>query len=118
MKKSISWVVAILLVFGLSAQRAGAQDIAPSQSLKKVKTENESTIYSFNYPSVNARGEETVLSSALIAWTPSFRHDEDSIESVHIFCHVTITDDKERPSSRATRCHVPSSSPPTTRATA
>ncbi len=99
MKKSISWVVAILLVFGLSAQRAGAQDIAPSQSLKKVKTENESTIYSFNYPSVNARGEETVLSSALIAWTPSFRHDDDSIESVHIFCHVTITDDKERPSA-------------------
>ena len=71
----------------------------PSQTLTEIKKMGECTVYTFNYPSINAAGEPTVLSSALFAWTPTNRQEKDSIESLHIFCHITITADSERPST-------------------
>ena len=60
-----------------------------------------STVYSFNYPTINTAGERIVLSSALIAWTPTDdRQESDSIETIHIYSHATIGSDEERPSSQ------------------
>ena len=78
---------------------ATAQTVEPSQTLTKIMKIGDCSVYSFNYPSVNAAGEQTTLSSALFAWTPSKRQTTDSIESLHIFCHITITADYERPST-------------------
>jgi len=78
---------------------ATAQAIEPSQTLTKIRKEGDCTVYTFNYPTVNEAGEPTVLSSALFAWTPTSRQETDSIESLHIFCHITITADYERPST-------------------
>ena len=60
-----------------------------------------STVYSFNYPTINTAGERIVLSSALIAWTPTDdRQESDSIETIHIYSHATIGSDEERPTSQ------------------
>lgn len=78
---------------------ADAPSAQPSDTLTFISSESKSKIYSFNYPSVNADGNPIVLSSALIAWTPNDRDVTDSIESVHIFNHITIGADKQRPST-------------------
>jgi len=71
----------------------------PSKSLSFLSKKNNCTAYSFNYPSISASGDSTILSSALFAWTPSDRVDTDSIESLHIYCHITLGADRERPST-------------------
>ena len=94
----IDILVALLLI----AQGGWAQEATnaqPSESLTEIAKSDNCTVYSFNYPSVSVNGEQTVLSSALFAWTPSDRQKTDSIESLHIFCHITITADYERPST-------------------
>ena len=94
----IDILVALLLI----AQGGWAQETTnaqPSESLTEIAKSDNCTVYSFNYPSVSINGEQTVLSSALFAWTPSDRQKTDSIESLHIFCHITITADYERPST-------------------
>jgi hypothetical protein len=96
MKKMIRCAMAVFL---LTAQGAWAQTVEPSQTLTELTKMNHCTVYSFNYPSVSATGEPTVLSSALFAWTPSDRQATDSIESLHIFSHITITADDERPTT-------------------
>ena len=90
-------LTAATLICGLNI--ATAQTVEPSQTLTMMKKVGDCSVYSFNYPSVNAAGEPVVLSSALFAWTPSKRETTDSIESLHIYSHVTITADYERPST-------------------
>lgn len=80
------------------AQGAWAQ-AEPSERLTRLLAPGTSTVYAFNYPTVNTAGERIVLSSALIAWTPTERQEEDCIESVHIYSHATIGADEERPTS-------------------
>ena len=72
-----------------------------SEKLKFEKNSsiNESTIYSFEYPSKSYTGEDILLSAKLIAWTPADRQVDDKIESVHIFNHITITADRECPTT-------------------
>lgn len=91
-------MVALLLV----VPGAWAQDAEPSVKLTEIAKMGNCTVYSFNYPSVSATGKPTVLSSALFAWTPADRQPTDSIESLHIFSHITIASDNERPSTTAT----------------
>ena len=76
---------------------ATAQAIEPSQTLTKIRKEGDCTVYTFNYPTVNEAGEPTVLSSALFAWTPTSRQETDSIESLHIFCHIIPVDKRYDP---------------------
>ena len=64
---------------------------------------SEATIYSFEYPSKSYNGEEILLSAKLISWTPKDRMADDKIESVHIFNHITITDDRECPTTSITQ---------------
>ena len=71
----------------------------PSQTLTEITKTDKCTVYSFNYPSISATGEPTVLSAALFAWTPADRQETDSIESLHIVSHITLTADNERPST-------------------
>ena len=71
----------------------------PSERLTRLRLPGTSTVYTFNYPTVNTAGDRIVLSSALIAWTPTDRQEDDSIESVHIYSHATIGADEERPST-------------------
>ena len=73
-----------------------AQTVEPSQTLTEIVKKKDCTVFTFNYPSVSAAGEETVLSSALFAWTPSDRQEAGGIESLHIYSHITVTADKER----------------------
>ena len=68
-------MIALLLM----TQGAWAQTAEPSSSLTEITKMGNCTVYSFNYPSVSATGELTVLSSALFAWTPTDRQETDSI---------------------------------------
>lgn len=76
-----------------------AQNAEPSERLERLLKPGTSTVYYFNYPTVNSAGEYIVLSSALVAWTPNDRQQSDSIESVHVYSHATIGADEERPTS-------------------
>ena len=78
---------------------AKAQGTEVSNDLKEVYKSGEALFYRFNYPSKSATGEDVVLSSLLIAWMPSKPAATDSIESLHIYSHYTITADQECPSS-------------------
>ena len=64
MKTRTILLLALLLAIG---QRAWAQ---ASESLTFVDKNNWTSLYTFNYPSVGANGEDVVLSAALVAWTP------------------------------------------------
>ena len=88
-----------LIIVLLSSFASGAWAAEVSDSLKFLKILNEATTYVFNYPSKNAAGEDVVLSSALVAWTPKEPKETDGIESLHIYSHFTITADNECPSS-------------------
>ena len=81
------------------AQGAWAQQAEPSERLTRLYQLGVSTAYTFNYPTVNTAGERIVLSSALVAWTPDWPLEEDSIESIHIYSHATIGSDEERPTT-------------------
>ena len=72
-----------------------------SESLKfeKNSSANDAAIYSFEYPSMSYTGEEILLSAKLIAWTLADRQADDKIESVQIFNHITITADRECPTT-------------------
>lgn len=96
MEKVKQWMMAALLLFTQGAWADDAVTVEPSQTLTEIRKSGDCTVYSFNYPSVSSTGEKTVLSSALFAWTPSDRQTTDSIESLHIFSHITITADEER----------------------
>lgn len=69
----------LLLALLAIVQAAWAQSPEPSTELTKLSQFMYGTTYSFNYPSVNEAGEPIVLSSALIARTPTDRVETDSI---------------------------------------
>ena len=89
----------ILALLCAVVQATWAQPAEPSERLTRLLLPGTSTVYSFNYPTVNSAGDRIVLSSALIAWTPTDQQESDSIESVHIYSHATIGADEERPTS-------------------
>ncbi len=102
MKKMMNWVKAAVLLLCMTAVvpvKTWAQQAEPSERLTRLFIPGTSTVYTFNYPTVNTAGERIVLSSALVAWTPNDRQEGDSIESVHIYSHATIGADEERPTS-------------------
>ena len=88
MKKSL-FLALFLCCFAVKAQ--------VSDSLVQVYKSSDARFYTFNYPSKSATGEDVVLSSLLIAWTPSNPTETDSIESLHIYSHYTITSNQECP---------------------
>ena len=94
MKKFFLAIAIILCSFMVRAQGAEV-----SEGLKEVYKSSEARFYTFNYPSKGTSGEDVVLSSLLIAWMPSKPATTDSIESLHIYSHYTITADTERPTS-------------------
>ena len=98
------WMQAVIILLCLTAvvpARTWAQKVQPSERLTRLLMPGTSTVYSFNYPTVNTAGESIVLSSALVAWTPDGddRQESDSIESIHIYSHATIGSNEERPTS-------------------
>lgn len=96
------WIQAVIILLCLTAVvpvRTWAQKVQPSERLTRLLMPGTSTVYSFNYPTINTAGESIVLSSALVAWTPDDRQESDSIESIHIYSHATIGSDEERPTS-------------------
>ena len=78
---------------------AKAQVTEPSDSLKQVYKSSDALFYTFNYPSKSATGEDVILSSLLVAWMPKAPATTDSIESLHIYSHYTITANKDCPTS-------------------
>ena len=97
MRKFISLTLLALLPLVTSTKGAWAQE--PSDSLQEVYRKSDARFYRYNYPSKNAAGEDVVLSSLLIAGMPNKPAATDSIESLHIYSHYTITSDKECPTS-------------------
>ena len=96
------WVQRVIILSCLTIAvpfKTWAQNVEPSEQLERLLLRGTSTVYYFNYPSVNSAGERIELSSAMIAWTPTDRQETDSIESVHIYSHATIGGDEERPTS-------------------
>lgn len=53
--------------------------------------------FKFNYPSINADGEEVVLSS--MACMPDGDNEIHNVNNIIVGCHITITSDKECPTS-------------------
>ena len=105
MKKVLPlWMQAVVISSCLTAvvpAKTWAQQAEPSERLTRLFTPGTSTAYAFNYPTVNTAGERIVLSSALIAWTPTDdRQESDSIETVHVYSHATIGSDEERPTTQ------------------
>jgi hypothetical protein len=95
------WMTAVgllLCVTAVTPVKTWAQ-AEPSERLTRQFIPGTSTVYTFNYPTVNTAGDPIVLSSALVAWTPTDRQEGDSIESIHIYSHATIGADEERPST-------------------
>ena len=88
-----------LIIVLLSSFASGTWAAEVSDSLKFQKIVNQAATYVYNYPSKNAAGEDVVLSSALVAWSPEEPSEDDGIESLHIYSHFTITSDNECPSS-------------------
>ena len=82
---SMQAVIVLSCLMSLVPFKIWAQNAEPSERLERLLMPGTSTVYYFNYPSVNSAGERIVLSSALIAWTPTDRQEGDSIESVHIY---------------------------------
>ncbi len=99
MKTRLAFLFAVLLAIGQGTWAQDEVKAEPSQTLTEIRKMGDCTVYTFNYPSVSATGEPTVLSSALFAWTPADRQTTDSIESLHILSHITITSDDERPTT-------------------
>jgi hypothetical protein len=71
----------------------------PSEKLTLLKQDDRVSLYTFEYLSADAEGQPIILSSLLMAWTPEDRQETDSIESLHIFSHITITADSQCPTS-------------------
>ena len=86
------------------AFHGGADGLQGSESLKleKIENANEVAIYSFEYPTKSASGEYMLMSATLMAWTPKQRLAEDKIESVHLYCHYTVSSNNECPAFSAT----------------
>ena len=86
----------ILLFFLLFTASIWAQNEQPlvSEDLELVK-DRKNAFYTFNYPSVDADGNPIVLSSAFVSWK---KMSSDSIQTVIIACHYTITNNYECPS--------------------
>lgn len=94
-KRELKWAIAFLLCFCF----VKVQAVEVSDSLKEVLKSGEARFYTFNYPSKNSAGEDVVLSSLLVAWMPSKPATTDSIESLHIYSHYTITANSDCPTS-------------------
>lgn len=92
-------VIILICLTAVVPLNSWAQNAEPSERLERQLMPGTSTVYYFNYPTVNCAGERIVLSSALIAWTPTDRQETDSIETVHVYSHATIGSDEERPTS-------------------
>ena len=92
-------VIILICLTAVVPLNSWAQNAEPSERLERLLMPGTSTVYYFNYPTVNCAGERIVLSSALIAWTPTDRQETDSIETVHVYSHATIGSDEERPTS-------------------
>ena len=89
----------ILIIVLLSCLVSDVWAAEVSDSLKILNSIGQATTFTYNYPSKNAAGEDVVLSSALVAWLPEQPKETDSIETLHIYSHFTITADAECPSS-------------------
>lgn len=60
-------------------------------------SDNKAITCSYAYPSVDCNGNEIMLSSALVAWKPAPQDTVETLKSVIIGCHITITADDQCP---------------------
>ncbi len=54
-------------------------------------TVDEGAYYKFTYPSTSVTGEEVTLSSLMAFWKPDLSQPGDTINTVHIHCHYTVS---------------------------
>ena len=100
MKRAKYFLVLFLLTL---FSTTGTWAVEASESLTTIQRIGTAVIYTFNYPSKDVAGKDIVLSSMLMAWQPVTTTAADSIETVHIYSHFTVTADKECPSSTASK---------------
>lgn len=82
----------------------GSDGLRGSENLKFEKKDNanEAAVYTFEYPTKSASGEDMLMSATLMAWVPDQRQSDDKIESVHLYCHYTVTANRECPAFSGT----------------
>lgn len=101
MKRNFLYYVLVLLC--AVVQGAWAQAPTPSTELEPyITTLGNKMVYKFNYPSTSVTGKPVVLSSLLCCWAPTEPQTSDSIESVHLYSHYTVTTNSQCPTSATT----------------
>ena len=98
-RNSLIYVFVLLCAI---VQGAWAQAPVPSTELEPYISLYRRMIYKFNYPSTSVTGEPVVLSSLLCCWSPAEPQTGDSIESVHLYNHYTVTANSQCPTSATT----------------
>lgn len=61
--------------------------------------DNKSITCTYSYPSIDENGNPVTLSSALVAWKPTDQDSVETIKSVVVGCHITITSNRGCPTS-------------------
>ena len=73
-------------------------DQEPGYEILKL-TDGSAITCTYSYPSVDENGNPITLSSVLVAWKPTDKDTATTIKSLVVGCHITITSNKECPSS-------------------
>ena len=100
MRKILPFIVIVSVMFScLEPDIYPPVDIdEPEYQILKL-SDSKSITCLYSYPSVDENGNPITLSSALVAWKPADDDSVETIKSVIVGCHITITSNKECPTS-------------------
>ena len=99
MKKILSLIIMVSVMISCQDQQDDGIIIQePEYQILRI-SDNGAIQCVYSYPSVDENGNEIMLSAALVAWKPAQKNSSGTIKSVIIGCHITITSDKQCPTS-------------------
>lgn len=100
MRKILPFIVIVSVMFScLEPDRYPPVDIdEPEYEILKF-SDGKAITCLYSYPSVDEEGNPITLSSALVAWKPTDDDSVETIKSVIAGCHITITSNRECPTS-------------------
>lgn len=102
MKKFLPLIAIVSVLF--SCQKPEDDNIIVQEPEYEILSysDNRTISITYSYPSIDENGDEITLSSALVAWKPTEKDSVEDIKSVIIGCHITITSNRECPTSYLT----------------
>ena len=99
MKKNLSLIIMVFVMISCQDQQDDGIIIQEPEYQILSISDNGAIQCVYSYPSVDENGNEIMLSAALVAWKPAQKNSSGTIKSVIIGCHITITSDKQCPTS-------------------